>query len=561
MVASSEAVATVSEVGRRRQRLGPALPLLVLAAAALGTFMRLWYVFHVAVTSDESITALMAEQMLHGHFTAFYLGQPYGGSAEPAIEALFFLLFGSSAVTLHLVEVGLTAASAVVTWRIARRMVRDGWVALGCAALFWVSPKSAVADSVVSYGFRGATLLFGLAAFLLALRVVDGGRGLDFAGLGLTAGVAWWSSPESAYFLLPALAYLIWWLWSIRHDGAFRRALLPVATGALAFVVGALPWIWANVGSHLKSLRSSVFVVPPGTPGWLGRVAYFPKYYWPMLLNVRHQDMGTWLGGRDVGIVLYVTLAALVLVCLAFLISKPGPGRVVGGAALAFPFLMAASPATWYWQDGRYASYASPLIALVAGAGGEEAWSRLTRAKGPRRRHRPPRGGAASARPLFCLIAAGLGCTSAVVFFRDRGFRALATWSIPDRASEQQVRTLEEGGVRYGFADYWVAYRLDYLSNEKLHLTVMRDNALRSESLDRAVRQSPDPAWIFVQPDTQELIQYELSYAIRGPDGMAESRFLADLAARGIQYRIVRGGALQAVVPDAVVLPESVGLP
>ena len=63
--------------------------------------MRSWYFFHTPSSSDQAIVGLMANAILHGHFSAFYWGQAYGG-AEPYAVAGMFALFGHSAAVLNL---------------------------------------------------------------------------------------------------------------------------------------------------------------------------------------------------------------------------------------------------------------------------------------------------------------------------------------------------------------------------------------------------------------------------------------------------------------------------
>jgi hypothetical protein len=169
---------------------------LVVAAIALGLVLRGWYLFHVPTNSDEAIVGLMAHDILHGHFSAFYWGQPYGG-AEPYVVAALFAVFGQSVYVLALASVVLSAVAAVLTWRIVLRLVTVRPLALLAGALVWVGPDTAVVNSTREYGFRGVAMVCGLAAILFALRLLDRpGSWLDMAALGMFSGLGWWSSPE-----------------------------------------------------------------------------------------------------------------------------------------------------------------------------------------------------------------------------------------------------------------------------------------------------------------------------------------------------------------------------
>ena len=64
--------------------------IVVIGAVVVGLYYRLWLIFHAPSSSDADVVGLMAQAALHGHFTAFYGGQAYGGTAEPDLIALAF---------------------------------------------------------------------------------------------------------------------------------------------------------------------------------------------------------------------------------------------------------------------------------------------------------------------------------------------------------------------------------------------------------------------------------------------------------------------------------------
>ena len=114
---------------------------LIVAAGLVGLVLRLWLIFHSPITSDEAVVGLVAQGFLHGHFTTFFWGQQYGGTAEPALIAAFFLVLGQHGW----VETGtvgiLSVIAAVLTWRVALRVVRVPIIALLAAALTWAAPE------------------------------------------------------------------------------------------------------------------------------------------------------------------------------------------------------------------------------------------------------------------------------------------------------------------------------------------------------------------------------------------------------------------------------------
>ncbi|MHB1554306.1 MAG: glycosyltransferase family 39 protein [Acidimicrobiales bacterium] len=203
----------------RRWDLVLQLPLVLTVGAALGIgiFERVWYLQHDPINSDEALVGILARHLLAGHANAFLLGQPYGG-VEPYVVAAMFGAFGSSPITLQVPVVVLDAVACVLVWRVGRRLVRRPAIALVAAAAMWAAPQSAVWNSTLEYGFRGVTLVCGVAMLLLALRITqeDASR-VDAPLLGLVAGVGWWSSPEIAYFAVPTVLWLLSWAWHTRR--------------------------------------------------------------------------------------------------------------------------------------------------------------------------------------------------------------------------------------------------------------------------------------------------------------------------------------------------------
>ena len=87
--------------------------LLVAACVVVGAALRAWCLFHHPITSDEAIAGLMAQQALHGHFSAFYWGQSYGG-VEPYLIAFQYRVFGFTPSLLGGVATVLAMGSGLV---------------------------------------------------------------------------------------------------------------------------------------------------------------------------------------------------------------------------------------------------------------------------------------------------------------------------------------------------------------------------------------------------------------------------------------------------------------
>lgn len=528
----------------------------VAIACGAGVVERAWYLFHRPLNSDEAVVGLMAEQILHGHFSAFYWGQVYGGG-EPYLVALLFAVFGSSWVALELTPALLSVTAALVTVLIARHLTDDRRAASLAGAVVWAAPLTAVSNSTIELGFRGVTLLCGLLVLLLALRVLDGGDGLwMFPLVGLAAGVGWWSSPEIVYFVLPAILILVGAIANDHTTRRFLRSMWRLVAMLVGAVVGALPWLWANIRSGFESLQLREFAGSSVVIPYATRLRDFFQYAIPLLLGLRVPASGKWILDYPISMAILVLVSAFLVTALAVCALRSGRYLALACSVIAFPFLYALSPATWYWRDGRYADFAFPLLVLVAVVGIDDLARRSRRW---RRANLP----VAVARRLFAVGMASasillcVGSFSSIASVRTTFF---ARWSDPNAPIESLVSRLEHARVRDAYADYWVAYDLDFLSGGALRVATVGDDVDRWRSLDRAVLSSRRPAWLFVTSHRGTIRVFGPERDVRGPDGLSEAWFLAALEHLGIRYSVVHAGIAVAIVPNRPVAAEKIGL-
>ncbi len=547
----------------------------VVLAVVVGLAVRAWLVFHTPINSDEAVVGLMAAAGLHGHFSAFYWGQTYGGTAETGLTTLFFAVFGQTALAAQLTVVTLSAVAALLTWRIALRLVPSPGVAAMAGALVWAAPFASVSFSVLFYGFRGATLVCGLIVLLTSLRLLDGHRSpVEFIVLGLAAGVGWWSSPEIVYYLIPSGLLLLGAI--VVTTGSRWRVWVPRGVLALvAIAVGALPWFWANIHNHFDSLNSATFNVRSRPLDFGGRVNSFFSLVFPTELGVRRGNDLAWIAsglGQPVVKVLTTVLVALVIVSLVLCLARPGRAMAIAVAVLAYPLVYAISPASTQFANGRYGVFLPPLLVLAAVIGLCEAVRRLSGLARSRRGstlHTGASGDKARSGTTAVAVMAGIVLVSllfsVVTFSQTTGQPHAYTrvWGNPDRTSLEAVARLEKSGVTTGYADYWVAYKLDFLSQSRLTFTPIGQDVIRSGSIEDAVLTSRDPAWLFVPPDEADrgVSQFSAPALTIGPDGVPQSSFEARLHYLRVRYRIIRTGLLNAVMPERPVTPVEVDMP
>jgi hypothetical protein len=566
----------------------------VASAVVLGTVTRAWYLSHDPINADEALIGITARQILEGHFHAFLPGLHYE-AVEPYLVAAVFGVLGSSPLALTVPVVLCDAAACILVWRIALRLAHRGDIAAICAAAMWAAPQSAAWNSTLEYGFRGVTLLCGTGMLLLSLRLAQGSsRWWDAPLLGALLGVGWWSSPEIVYFALPSAVWTSVWLWRARHQPpALARRAVAATGGLLAAGVGALPWLWDNVTSGFPSLAISKFDAPGVVPPYSERLGDFVRGALPMVLDLRVPRSAAWDMPTALAVVGLVVFAGAIAAAAVWQLWRRGDGFAVALAVLAYPFLLAAAPASAGWQSGRYTNFFVPLAALLAAAAlGDASNRRRPVSPESRRRVSPeprgrvspePRGrvspeprGRVSPEPrggrlpppvavLAAVLLVAIVATSVVAFDDLRAIDVLPGARLgasPDQPAQRLASGLERAGVGGGYADYWVAYKLDFLTSGRLQLTDTPPSPDRLPSIREAAEALPArrQAWLFVDPTPTARTEYADTAVIQGPSGMTLSAFLSDLARLGVHYRVLHVAGAEAVVCVRPVTPADVGL-
>ena len=456
----------------------------IVTAAAAGIVLRAvvqWSSLGV-LDGDEAVWGLMARHAVHGELTSFYWGQGYGGTEEVLLTAPLFALFGTGVVAMRIVPLALTAVAALIVWRIGRRTIGEPGAAFA-AALFWVWPPYLIWKSGRAHGFYGSGLILAALVLLLVLRLLDRRSRGDAALLGLVIGLAWWQTPQVVPIALPALAYL-----AIRQPQAYRESWLAFP----AALVGALPWIVSNVRNDWWSFNIDSGDTPYGT-----RLRGFFSATFPMATGLRIPFTSDWLLGRPVSATLYIAL----VIVLAVVMWRKRNERIglLFAVAVAYPFLYSLSPATWLVDEPRYVLLLLPVLALLL------AQALTTVRRG-------------------ALAIAAAVTVSLIVLLRLAGsseYQHRADGLFIPSNFKPLIAELDRRGIDRVFSTYWIAYRLDFETNERLiaaesllhtlHLDdgrvvpqmPTRPNDNRHRAYDTTVRSSANPAWVLL-PETAD---------------------------------------------------------
>ncbi len=219
-----------------------------------GLLLRALLLIHPSLDSDVAVVGLMAMRFLHGELTPFYWGQSYGGSLEPLLAALAFWLAGPSPRVLDAVPALVSLLHVYLMYRLALPLLgRAG--ALASLALTALGPYYLLAFSTTARGLHAELLALGAGLLCLAQALVRTPSHrpapvMGWLGLGLLAGLLFWTNMLAAGILAPVLL-LLW----------RRFPRLPFSLAGLAltggFLAGSAPLWWYNLHHGWESFAFS----------------------------------------------------------------------------------------------------------------------------------------------------------------------------------------------------------------------------------------------------------------------------------------------------------------
>jgi hypothetical protein len=269
---------------------------------------------------------------------------------------------------------------------------------------------------------------------------------LDLVALGFALGCGWWASPQILILGLPAVAWLVY-----RRPQIARDWWLALPAAAL----GAAPWLIVNVRHNWPSLH---VLADAGSP-W-SRLHNLVVTTLPTGLGLRVPFSLHWIGSVWLGLVLYA-IAVIGLVVPAR--ARQGPLLLV---LVVFPVLYAASPYASLNREPRYVEMLVPIAALL-----------LARWVTGR---------------LGATVAIGVAVSLTVVGVAAMQRGDLSAPLVDDRhvpaSFEPLLRELRANRVTHVWANYWVAWPIVFLSNERIVAASTGTGGFRYEHVGSSVR-------------------------------------------------------------------------
>jgi 4-amino-4-deoxy-L-arabinose transferase-like glycosyltransferase len=427
-----------------------------------GIALRVW-VYRSALgtpNADEAVVGLMTRHVLDGEFTTFYWGQAYGGSQETLLTAPLFLIAGSSWLALRIVPIALGAVAALLVWRVGRRTIGEPAAAVA-AAVFWIWPPFVVYQLTHQQGFYASNAVYCGLLLLLALRVVERPDRNRMGLFGLVLGLAFWQTAQVVPVAAGVIAWTVW-----KQPRCLRHVWVAVPLA----VLGALPWIVWNAGHGWESL------VQPDYGDKVRSLRLLASPVLPMMVGLRAPFSAELLLPAALTYLIYIGLVAL-FVYGAFKARHRGSSLLYLVVAV-FPFVYALSPKTVFaLGTPRFIVVLSPVLALLV----SQAATRYFRAAAIL-----ALASVVSVVTLHRMDAWFGGVPPQITHTQGLGPRHIVQW-VP-RDLSPLVSTLDTLGLDHVYADYWLAYRLDFdtrerivaVENEFTHLTFEGGQAIPS---------------------------------------------------------------------------------
>ena len=405
--------------------------LLVALAGVAGAVLRVWvHRSELGVPdSDEAVVGLMVRHASGGELATFFWGQAYGGSQEVLATVPLFWVAGSGWVTLRLVPVAIAAVTAVVVWRVGLRTMGDrAAIVAGC--LSWIWPPFVIYKLTHQWGFYASGALYAALLLLLALRMVErptrGRTGL----FGLVLGLALWQSAQLVPVIVPLIAWAVW-----RERGWLRHAWLAVVLA----VVGALPSIVWNARNDWASFMSPI----EDTTTYVHRLRVFVSPLLPMLLGLRTPFTQERLLPSVITLAFYAALVALF--AYGAYRARRSNVSLLYVVAAAYPIVYAFAPATFFSQEPKYLVVLTPVLVLLVAQLAATYWRAVA------------------------VLAVALALSVATLARMETYFETVpAQPPTAPRDLGPLVSALDGLGLDRVYADFWLAYRLTFETDERI---------------------------------------------------------------------------------------------
>lgn len=481
---------------------------LILAGLLLaGIALRVWSMARAnwMIDGDEATFGLMARHILQGERPLFLYGQPYMGSLQAYLGAIFFALFGMSRAAFKAVTFIEFIAFAASVYLLARR-VAGSRAAVTATAFVALPPVYVLSATARLWGPLLDAMTLGNLILLLAIDeayppsvLPPRRRWVRYLLMGVFAGFGFWLHGQIATYVAAAAIILV------LHD---KRVLIRpslIAAAVAGFAVGAAP-VLEFARTHEYTTFHHLFGI--GAERQHGDYVEIARFFFrvnlPRVLGVANAwaPLPFWLTLSGA-----VTIAALVIVVIVqrragfldWLRLSLRRGRPIDAlflfcavVTLSFVFSAFGDLALQFQTFDATGRYAIPLVSVVpiilaAGILQVEQWVRGL-------------GWALGALILAVSLAGYVTAPPEQVW-------QSAYWRHLPPSSTELVAALDDLGVDAVWMNHWAGKPLMFDTEERIAAADYYDLAVghgidRLPSATARVHASPRPAYVFTTDQT-----------------------------------------------------------
>ncbi len=469
----SERVASKGREKAERLPLQLAAILAAVLIAALALKMILVAAGRLPFNADEAVVALMARHILAGERPVFFYGQAYMGSLEAFLVASGFWLIGQHTWVIRLLQGVLYLGTIISTTWLGKSVFGSWEIGIGAAILLAVPTVNVMLYTTVSLGGYGEAILIGNLILLSGLRIGkligENASPPQFALwliFGILVGSGVWAFGLTLVYSLPAGVFLAWKIWRAARGKAlrFREVTLSFCCAGIGFLVGAIPLFVYGLRNGFSQLwmelggKAIAGVEGVGFLGQIGQhLVNLVLLGSTVIFGFRPPWGVSWLVLPLIPFVLMVWVGLFVFTFRRFRHGGSLIGEeklLIAGVAIC---LLAGFVLTPFGADpsGRYFLPLAAPMSLFA------AWGFLSL---PVKRRFYIYG-------IFALL---LGFNFLSILQAASQYPPGLTTQfyeptrIDHRYDSELIQFLTEKGETLGYSNYWVAYPLAFLSQEKL---------------------------------------------------------------------------------------------
>lgn len=496
------------KMGRRHYFLGLLIVLVIALIARSLLLMSGAVSFH----SDEAIVALMGRHITLGERPVFFYGQAYMGSLDAWVLALGFQLFGESVNTIRLMQsilfIGVVATAYHAAWVLSRRIA----VAVGSGLLFAIGPVLLALYTTATLGGYNETLIFGHLIIAMGYGLTHNLKPsaspasplitthhspITFLWLllGIITGLAWWTNALIVIYVVPIALFMLVQVLRARS----RQMWILVGVALIGFFIGSAPWWLYALQNEWGPLR---FLLPTGLRGdnvgaelqeipFTDRLIGLLLFGLPSLLGLRFPwEAAFFLPAIGLLVLGIVLIGFYRLARARNILLQPGALWILLGM---IALMIAVFLFTRFSSDpsGRYfLPLTLPVVIAVSSL-------TVTTATAQTRSYLARYAGLAAVGLTLLYFAAGQFVAARGPYGLTTQFNTETHLSAAD--DQALIDWLLTNDLRYGYTNYWINFRIAFLSREQIQLSAAlpdKSNLLYTPVFDRypPYRQASDSA-------------------------------------------------------------------